>query len=74
MRIIVNGESLLLNQTREYSLLMLLQSLGYLSDSYEKSAPFVVAVNQKIITATQYRQTLLQEDNCIDILAAVTGG
>jgi thiamine biosynthesis protein ThiS len=74
MRVIVNGESVLLNQAMEYSLLTLLKSLGYLSDEYEKTAPFVVAVNQKIITAAQYRYTVLQEDDCIDILAAVTGG
>lgn len=77
MRLIINGESCDLLVSAELSLQQLLQQLGYLQIRPEDAAVsgnFIVAVNQQIVSAALYATTGLNEDDCIDILGAITGG
>ena len=77
MRLIINGESCDLSVSAGLSLQQLLQQLGYLQIRPEDAAVsgnFIVAVNQQIVSAALYATTGLNEDDCIDILGAITGG
>lgn len=77
MRLIINGESCDLPVSAELSLQQLLQQLGYLQiwpEDAAVSGNFIVAVNQQIVSAALYATTGLNEDDCIDILGAITGG
>lgn len=77
MRLIINGETCALPVSAELSLQQLLQQLGYLQIRPEDAAVsgnFIVAVNQQIVSAALYATTGLNEDDCIDILGAITGG
>ena len=77
MRLIINGESCDLSVSAGLSLQQLLQQLGYLQIRPEDAAVsgnFIVAVNQQIVSAALYAGTYLNEDDCIDILGAITGG
>lgn len=71
MRLIINGESRTLTPA-PVSLYELLAQLGYV-DRTSRGA-FVVALNQHIVSAGLYQSTRLQNDDCIDILGAITGG
>jgi thiamine biosynthesis protein ThiS len=77
MRLIINGDSCDLQVSTGLSLQQLLQQLGYLQIRPEDAAVsgnFIVAVNQQIVSAALYATTGLNEDDCIDILGAITGG
>ncbi len=77
MRLIINGDSCDLQVSTGLSLQQLLQQLGYLQIRPEDAAVsgnFIVAVNQQIVSAALYATTDLNEDDCIDILGAITGG
>lgn len=77
MRLIINGDSCDLQVSTVLSLQQLLQQLGYLQIRPEDAAVsgnFIVAVNQQIVSAALYATTDLNEDDCIDILGAITGG
>lgn len=77
MRLIINGDSCDLQVSTGLSLQQLLQQLGYLQIRPEDAAVsgnFIVAVNQQIVSAALYASTYLNEDDCIDILGAITGG
>ncbi len=74
MRLLINGEAFEMPFAAA-TLLAVLQHLGYLPDDAESfPGRFVVALNQHIISASQYRVTALQEDDCIDVLSVITGG
>lgn len=76
MRLIINGLPNEVPQTSGLSLQQLLQQLGYLQERPEDAVGgnFIVAVNQQIVSAALYAGTYLNEDDCIDILGAITGG
>jgi len=71
MRLNINGEW---QQPESVgNLYELLALLGYLS-SESGARHYVVALNQQIINALDYRQTLLADGDCVDVFSAITGG
>ncbi|MCD8521264.1 MAG: MoaD/ThiS family protein [Saccharospirillaceae bacterium] len=77
MRLMINGEPCDLPVGAGLSLQQLLQQLGYVQTRPEDAAVrgnFIVAVNQQIVSVALYATTGLNEDDCIDILGAMTGG
>lgn len=84
MRLMINGEYQQLPELHDGSSLQrTLQQLGYLAGSDGDACPsgtaagsnaFVVALNQKIVSASLYATTQVQDDDAIDVLGAITGG
>ena len=56
------------------TLLQLLVVLEYGADEGVINSNIVVALNQAIVPASQYAETILNDNDRLDILGAITGG
>jgi sulfur carrier protein len=68
----INGEQKSFDNIQ--TLKQLLIQLAYCADDGTPNGNIVVALNQAIVPASQYADTMLNENDQLDILGAITGG
>ena len=72
MNLAINGEQKRFVNIE--TLLQLLVVLEYGADEGVINSNIVVALNQAIVPASQYAETILNDNDRLDILGAITGG
>ncbi|KZZ43324.1 MAG: sulfur carrier protein ThiS [Saccharospirillaceae bacterium] len=72
MNLAINGEQKRFENIE--TLLQLLVVLEYGADEGVINSNIVVALNQAIVPASQYAETILNDNDRLDILGAITGG
>ena len=72
MNLAINGEQKRFENIE--TLLQLLVVLEYGADEGVINSNIVVAPNQAIVPASQYAETILNDNDRLDILGAITGG
>ncbi len=74
MNIFINGQVFSIEQTSETQPVTLTAALSLYLNEQQRQSTFAIALNGDFVSKSEYERSLLNPDDCVDILFPIQGG